>query len=203
MKIVDEVIYYPLVCALIGQAHLKLTPEIKKKTKEALLGRIKEGRNYFYFGTLGPWERFCFEELKKLQKEYTDIRLVHFRLDGERTFTEEEAEAFEKTFGSQNQKQKPYLVFDGIYDCRDKLYMDMFPMVSFDRMRTLLKHSGICLGWFETEPEEAPPKEIEKIMKNFELLDYQPDPGMTMLSFAWAQGMRIPTINLAKPTEKL
>ena len=202
MKIVDEVIYYPLVCALIGQAHLVLTPKIKETTKKALLEQIKEGRKYFYFGTLGPWENFCFQELKKLQKEHTDIRLVHFRLN-ERTLTEEEAEVFDKTMLDETVIEKPYLVFDGIYDCRDKLYMDMFPMVSFDRMRTLLKHSGICLGWFETDPDETPPKEIEKIMQNFEILDYKPDLNMTMLSFAWAQGMKIPTINLAKPTEKL
>lgn len=197
MKFEEETIDFPYVCGFVGQSHLKLTPEIKEKTKKALLWQINEGRKYFFFGTLGPWERFCFEELKKLQKQHTNIRLVHFRIAGEKTFTEEEAKLYEEIMEKEG-KKKTYLCFDGIYDCSKELFMGMFPMVSFDRMRTMFKRIGICLAWFEYEPNEKPPKDVLKKARWFKLLEYQPDTNMAMISYDWAKGMKMPTINLAK-----
>lgn len=197
MKIVDEIIYSPYVCAFVGQHDLVLTPAIKEKTRRALLWQINEGRNYFYFGTLGPWERFCFEELKKLQKTHTNIRLVHFRLEGDFTCTEEDAEAIDEMMGFKGQSHKPYLCFDAIYDCRDKLYEGLFPMLSLDRMRTMFKHSGICLAWFEYEPEDLP-KDLKKKIRWLKIMEFEEDSTMTRISYTWVKGTNIPTVNLAK-----
>lgn len=196
MKIVDEIIYAPYVCAFVGQHNLELTPAIKTKTQKALYWQINEGRKYFYFGTLGPWERFCFAELKRMQKIHNQIRLVHFRLDGDRTCTEEEAVAIDEMMGQDGKKEKPYLVFDGVYDCREKLYKGLFPMISIDRMRTMFEYSGICLAWFEHEPDNLP-KDLKKKIKRGYIMDFETDNNMSRLAYWWAKGLKIPCVNLA------
>jgi len=67
----------------IGHRKINDTPQIRKYINELLTKLIQDGIMNFIFGDHSQFNSLCYDIVTELQKEYPQIKRIHFRKDYE------------------------------------------------------------------------------------------------------------------------
>lgn len=156
MEIKERYLDFLKACAIIGESQVEITPALEEKVQETLTQFVKEkGYRYFYFGPIGPFETLCLQTLRVLQKTYTDILLINFRMGNELAFNASEANFFKDVLAQENVHKLPHTVFDATLICDGEIYPGV-KKTYIDRNREMIKRVITVLMYFNHSAEKLP-----------------------------------------------
>lgn len=143
-------------CAIVGDDITRMSPAIQAKTTKVLLHCIRDRKvRTFYFGALGPLERYCFAELTRLKEEFPDLHLVHFSSGRELVCNKKNIETVQKLFEEAGTKMPEMPVFDESVPCR------LDPVLKFldvptERNRLMFKGVRVAIVYFNKNQKFYP-----------------------------------------------